>query len=64
MIVSVPMTSNRLFSLNLSSANFSYLSIVIDDSNWLWYMRFGHLNFDNLKFLANKRMVDGLPKKS
>ena len=24
-------------------------------------MRFGHLTFDNLKFLTNKRMVGGLP---
>ena len=35
MIVSILMISNRLFSLNLSSANFSYLNTVIDDSNWL-----------------------------
>ena len=61
MIASVPMTSNRLFPLNLSSANFSCLSKVIDDNNWLWHMGFGHLNFDSLKFLANKRMVGGLP---
>ena len=61
MIASVPMTSNHLFPLNLSSANFSCLSTVIDDSNWLWHMRFGHLNFDSLKFFTNKRMVGVLP---
>ena len=35
--------------------------MMIDNSTWLWYMQFDHLNFDNLSFLASKRMVGGLP---
>ena len=34
MIASVLMTSNRLFSLKLSTSNFSCLITMIDDNNW------------------------------
>ena len=46
MIISVSIILNGLFSLNLSAVNFSYLNTVINDSNWLYHMPFGHLNFD------------------
>ncbi|TYK05470.1 Retrovirus-related Pol polyprotein from transposon TNT 1-94 [Cucumis melo var. makuwa] len=31
------------------------------DPNWIWHLRFGHLNFDSLRLLARKDMVKGLP---
>ena len=31
------------------------------DENWLWHLRFGHLNFWGLNFLHRKIMVKGLP---
>ncbi|TYJ97307.1 Retrovirus-related Pol polyprotein from transposon TNT 1-94 [Cucumis melo var. makuwa] len=31
------------------------------DPNWIWHLRFGHLNFDDLRLLARKNMVKGLP---
>ncbi|KAA0037754.1 copia-type polyprotein [Cucumis melo var. makuwa] len=31
------------------------------DPNWIWHLRFGHLNFDGLRLLARKNMVKGLP---
>ena len=31
------------------------------DENWLWHLRFGHLNFGGLKLLNRKGMVRGLP---
>ena len=32
-----------------------------NDENWLWHLRFAHLNFEGLKFLHRKEMVKGLP---
>ena len=60
MFTSMSMTPNHLFSLNLNIKNFPYLNTVIDDNNWLQHMRFMHLNFDSLRFLSSKRMVDRL----
>ena len=31
------------------------------DENWLWHLRFGHLNFGGLNLLPRKGMVKGLP---
>ena len=31
------------------------------DENWLWHLRFGHLNFGGLNLLNRKGMVRGLP---
>ena len=33
----------------------------VKDENWLWYLRFGHLNFGGLNLLHKKDMVKGLP---
>ncbi|GMP43110.1 hypothetical protein CsSME_00012606 [Camellia sinensis var. sinensis] len=37
------------------------LSAIIKDKDWLWHLRFGHLNFGSLKLLSSKNMVKGLP---
>lgn len=31
------------------------------DDMWLWHVRYGHLNFQALRNLAEMGMVDGLP---
>ena len=33
----------------------------IKDENWLWHLKFGHLNFKGLNLLHRKNMVKGLP---
>ena len=35
--------------------------IEVKDENWLWHLRFGHLNFRGLNLLHRKDMVKGLP---
>ena len=32
-----------------------------DDDSWRWHERFGHLNFEALKWLSNKEMAWGIP---
>lgn len=32
------------------------------DDAWLWHFRFGHLNFNGLRTLHQKKMVNGLPQ--
>ena len=33
----------------------------VKDENWLWHLRFGHLNFGGLNLLHRKGMVKGFP---
>lgn len=33
----------------------------MNDESWLWHLRFGHLNFQSLKNLAKRNLVNGLP---
>ncbi|KAL0409127.1 UNVERIFIED_CONTAM: Retrovirus-related Pol polyprotein from transposon TNT 1-94 [Sesamum radiatum] len=56
------MTSNRMFKLNVKTAEAKCLQACINDSSWIWHMRFGHLNFEGLKMLGEKNMVRGVPK--
>ncbi|KAL0320216.1 UNVERIFIED_CONTAM: Retrovirus-related Pol polyprotein from transposon TNT 1-94 [Sesamum radiatum] len=62
LIAKVAMTSNRMFKLNVKTAEAKCLQACINDSSGIWHMRFGHLNFEGLKMLGEKNMVRGLPK--
>eukprot|EP00253_Pinus_taeda_P035154 PITA_35154 len=37
------------------------LQVEVKDENWLWHLRFEHLNFGGLNLLHRKGMVKGLP---
>ncbi|TXG59678.1 hypothetical protein EZV62_014251 [Acer yangbiense] len=61
LIAKVKMSQNRLFPLLINSDSLPCFSSVMCDENWLWHMRFGHVNFGSLKQLASRKMVSGLP---
>ncbi|GJV20712.1 retrovirus-related pol polyprotein from transposon TNT 1-94 [Tanacetum coccineum] len=60
LIAKVPMTKNRMFILNIQHDEAKCLKSCLEDHSWLWHMRYGHLNFGDLKFLSSKGMVKGL----
>eukprot|EP00253_Pinus_taeda_P024649 PITA_24649 len=70
-IAEVKMTRNRMFPLRIRAdlKNKEVIAAVIQeafqsvpkDENWLWHLRFGHLNFGGLNLLSRKGMVRGLP---
>ncbi|KAA0056914.1 Retrovirus-related Pol polyprotein from transposon TNT 1-94 [Cucumis melo var. makuwa] len=60
-IAKVQMTKNRMFLLNIQTDVAQCLKSCLKDPNWIWHLRFGHLNFDGLRLLARKNMVKGLP---
>ena len=43
---------------SLTQVNFQ---VEAEDENWIWHLRFGHLNFGGLNLLHRKGMVKGLP---
>ncbi|PWA61635.1 hypothetical protein CTI12_AA371330 [Artemisia annua] len=60
LIAKVPMTKNRMFLLNIQHDEAKCLKSCLKDHSWLWHMRYGHLNFGDLKLLSSKGMVKGL----
>eukprot|EP00253_Pinus_taeda_P022060 PITA_22060 len=70
-IAEVKMTRNRMFPLRIRAdlKNKNEIAAVMQeafqsqpkDENWLWHLRFGHLNFGGLNLLSRKGMVRGLP---
>ena len=67
----VKMTRNRMFPLRMNADLKDGVEIAAvtqeafqnepKDVNWLWHLRFGHLNFGGLNLLHKKGMVKGLP---
>lgn len=62
LIAKVNMAQNRLFPLYVDRENLPCLSSMSVGDNWLWHMRFGHLNFSSLNLLARKNLVSSLPQ--
>ena len=70
-IAEVKMTRNKMFPLRMRADlnNEEKIAVVEKeaiqsepkDENWLWHLRFGHLNFGGLNLLNRKGMVRGLP---
>ncbi|GJY18952.1 retrovirus-related pol polyprotein from transposon TNT 1-94 [Tanacetum coccineum] len=60
LIAKVHMTKNQMFILNIQHDEAKCLKSCPKDHSWLWYMRYGHLNFGDLKLLSLKGMVKGL----
>ncbi|KAK2970389.1 hypothetical protein RJ640_011938 [Escallonia rubra] len=57
----IKMQSNRSFPFTLKYMKSVSLEVEIKDESWLWHRRFGHLNFQGLKLLSQKGVVQGLP---
>ncbi|KAL0438667.1 UNVERIFIED_CONTAM: Retrovirus-related Pol polyprotein from transposon TNT 1-94 [Sesamum latifolium] len=60
LLLKVPMSRNNMFPLVISDEN-KALAASLEDENWLWHHRCGHLNFKSLSLLSNQNLVDGLP---
>ncbi|KAJ4812770.1 polyprotein [Rhynchospora pubera] len=61
LVAKVSMTKNRMFMLNVKTAEVNCLQACVKNPSWIWHMRFGHLNFEGLKMLGEKYMVNGIP---
>jgi len=62
LVLKSKLTKNITFLCNIQKARDLCMSATTDeDSNWLWHMRYGHLNFRSLSYLSTKNLVSGLP---
>jgi hypothetical protein len=61
LIAKVPRTGNRLYTVELQLTRPMYLAAATNDDAWRWHARYGHLNFDAMRKLAQGDMVRGMP---
>ena len=61
LIANVLMTSNRMFLSNNQNDVVRCLKSCVNDSSWIWHLKYIHLNFGNLKLLSMKNLVRRLP---
>ncbi|KAL6316066.1 hypothetical protein AAG906_015573 [Vitis piasezkii] len=55
------MEKNRSFPIVFKYVENVALRMEDVEETWLWHRRFGHLNFNSLKMLCQRKMVQGLP---
>ncbi|KAK4417114.1 hypothetical protein Salat_2536900 [Sesamum alatum] len=60
LLLKVPMLRNNMFPLVISDEK-NALPTSLEDGNWLWHHRYGHLNSKSLSLLSNQNLVNGLP---
>nr|GEW45238.1 retrovirus-related Pol polyprotein from transposon TNT 1-94 [Tanacetum cinerariifolium] len=52
---------NRLYKTNLRIGTPVCLLANLKEDTWLWHARLGHLNFESLKSMAQRDLVQGIP---
>ncbi|XP_076918480.1 uncharacterized protein LOC143578915 [Bidens hawaiensis] len=62
LLMRVTRSKNRLYTIKLKTGKPVCLQARIDNENWLWHTRLGHLNFESMKQMVNNNMVIGMPK--
>lgn len=60
-IARLQMSKNRMFPLKLKNVSQPGFATMVKDDTWLWHLRLGHLNFNGMKLLYQKNMMNGLP---
>ena len=48
LIVNTPKTRNEMFLLNIQNDVLKCLKSYVNDSSWIWHLRFEYLNFGGL----------------
>ena len=59
MIMRVQRTGNRLYKIELKTIEPMSLLANVDDESWLWHGRLGHVNFQSIRMLVEKKMAGG-----
>ncbi|CAL9001414.1 unnamed protein product, partial [Prunus brigantina] len=64
LIAQVKMTGNWMFPLHTQTEHTDKIchKSIVQDPTWLWHYQHGHLNFNGLKTLQQKKIVKGLPQ--
>ena len=61
LLMKVKRSTNRLYKIVLESSKPTCLMSKIEETTWLWHTRLGHVNFNAMRLLSEKKMVQGVP---
>ncbi|XP_014524367.1 uncharacterized protein LOC106780582 [Vigna radiata var. radiata] len=61
-VVQAQLSQNRTFKVVMEAVNHHYFTAPESEEEWLWHFGYGHLNFQDLSMLGQKKMVIDLPK--
>ncbi|GJU12028.1 zinc finger, CCHC-type containing protein [Tanacetum coccineum] len=61
LLMRVERSRNRLYKINLKVGMPMCLLANLENHAWLWHARLGHLNFDSIKQMTQKKLVEGIP---
>ncbi|GKB16092.1 zinc finger, CCHC-type containing protein [Tanacetum coccineum] len=62
LLMKVHRSPNRLYKIELDEVRSTCLIAQISNPTWLWHTRMGHVNFNSLKFMSDKNLIEGMPK--
>ncbi|KAL2251368.1 UNVERIFIED_CONTAM: hypothetical protein Sindi_2259100, partial [Sesamum indicum] len=60
MLLKLPMSRNNMFPLVINDEKKAFTTLL-EDENWLWNHRYGHLKYESLSLLSSQKLVDRLP---
>jgi hypothetical protein len=61
LLMKVKRSPNRLYKINLKIGSPVCLYAKIDEMAWIWHARLGYANFDTIKLMSTKKIVEGIP---
>ncbi|RDX67232.1 hypothetical protein CR513_53919, partial [Mucuna pruriens] len=62
LVLQAQLSQNRTFQVRIHYLQHQCLTTLENKKEWLWHLRFCHINFKDLHLLANQKMVKGLPQ--
>lgn len=60
LLMKVGRSSNRLYKIELEETRNMCLTAQVEDQSWLWHKRMGHINFNTLEQMVDKKLVEGI----
>ncbi|KAM0035656.1 putative RNA-directed DNA polymerase [Helianthus debilis subsp. tardiflorus] len=62
LFMKVKRSKNRLYKILLHTTVPVCWAMHLEEENWLWHARLGHINFQILESMVGKSMIEGVPK--
>nr|GEZ86711.1 zinc finger, CCHC-type [Tanacetum cinerariifolium] len=62
LLMKVHRSLNCLYKIKHDEVRSTCLIAQISNLTWLWHTRMRHVNFNSLKFMSDKNLIEGMPK--
>lgn len=62
LLMKVKRSANRLYKIIIETSESTCLMLSLEDSSQLWHSRIGHVNFQAMMLMFERKKAYGLPK--